>query len=58
MVYLNGRFYLLRRLSVEFTFANGKKQNFHTVQFTKKQNIKILQGIKIRGGFPDKEIIV
>ncbi len=31
---------------IEFTFANGKKSLFHTMQFSKKQNMRILSEIK------------
>lgn len=41
---------------LEFTFINGKKILFHTMQFSKKQNLQILNEIKKRGGFPNQEI--
>ena len=43
-------------MALEFTFTKGAKKQFHCAQFTKKQILKILQEIKNRGGFPDKEI--
>ena len=41
---------------LEFTFVDGKKTLFHTMQFSKKQNLQILNEIKKRGGFPNQEI--
>lgn len=41
---------------LEFTFTNGKKVLFHTMQFSKKQNLQILNEIKRRGGFPNQDI--
>ncbi len=41
---------------LEFTFVDGKKILFHTMQFSKKQNLQILNEIKKRGGFPNQEI--
>lgn len=43
-------------LCVEFSFTDGKKTLFHIMQFTKKQNLKILQEIKNRGGLNNIEI--
>ena len=48
--------YELLSISIEFTFIDGKKKNFHIVQFTKKQNLQILQEIQKRGGLPNQEI--
>ena len=48
--------YELLSISIEFTFANRKKKNFHTVQFSKKQNLLILQEIQKRGGLQNQEI--
>lgn len=48
--------YELLAVCIVFTFSNGKKQNFHTMQFTKKQNLQILQEIQNRGGLQNQEI--
>lgn len=48
--------YELLSISIKFTLSNGKKKDFHTVQFTKKQNLQILQEIKNRGGLQNQEI--
>lgn len=48
--------YELLSISIKFTFSNGKKKNFHIVQFTKKQIMQILQEIKNRGGLKNQEI--
>ena len=41
---------------LKFTFVDGKKILFHTMQFSKKQNLQILNEIKKRGGFPNQDI--
>ena len=48
--------YELLSISIEFTFIDGKKKNFHTIQFSKKQNLQILQEIQKRGGLQNQEI--
>ena len=48
--------YELLSISIKFTLSNGKKKDFHMVQFTKKQNLQILQEIKNRGGLQNQEI--
>lgn len=48
--------YELLSISIKFTLSNGKKKDFHTVQFTKKQNLQILQEIQKRGGLQNQEI--
>lgn len=41
---------------IEFTLKDNKKILFHTMQFSKKQVLSILNEIKTRGGFLNQEI--